>query len=621
MEMAATIPDLTTICIGRYCAMSRTYLIGSIFFLLAGCSGSEEPVTSKTADNIENPTEPVIVADSVYTNGKIYTVDASQSWAEAVAIKGGKFLAVGTNDEIKDTIGSGTEVIDLEGRFAMPGIGDVHIHPALVMPKRAFCGLPGTFYEPTGEETIAALKECIANYPEDREWFIAAGWTAPAMSAETLTRQFLDELIPDRPAYVEDETGGHAAWFNTKAMEVAGITRDYVDTDEGFFNRTEDGDIAGVANEGAVNLLLDALPPFDVELKKIAFLKLMDEALSKGVTAFGEAYVGMFDGDLETWQALKQEGKIKQHVNLYFKGNLGTADLTPIETLDVWWNSYDLPGKKGVKMAMDGSLESYTAPLVDGYAPAEQEPIESPLGAEYVDEVEPGERNSDPVIPAKAFADYMIELDKAGYQVKTHAIGDLGVRLTLDGYEAAFKAAGNNRLRHHIDHCSLIHPDDYQRFVDMDISCTIWPPLNAPLGYNVDGIKPVLKPETWERMYANRERIDAGLHLANHTDAPAATMWPWFGMEASITRGFPGKPEKGTMGAEHAITLDEAIEIYTINSAWTLRIDEVTGSIEEGKFADMIILNHNLFEIPATDIHKTEVLKTLFKGQTVYTVQ
>ena len=119
-------------------------------------------------------------------------------------------------------------------------------------------------------------------------------------------------------------------------------------------------------------------------------------------------------------------------------------------------------------------------------------------------------------------------------------------------------------------------------------------------------------------MYANRERIDAGMRLANHTDAPAATMWPWFGMEASITRGFPGKPEKGKMGEDHAITLEEIIDIYTMGSAWTLRIDDVTGSIETGKWADMIILNHNLFEIPVTDIHKTEVQKTLFKGEVVY---
>ncbi|MFA9421331.1 MAG: amidohydrolase, partial [Gammaproteobacteria bacterium] len=490
-------------------------------------------------------------------------------------------------------------------------------HAALVMPKRAFCGLPGTFYEPTEEQTIDALKECIANYPADREWFVAAGWTAPALSKETLTREFLDKLIPDRPAYVEDETGGHAAWFNTKAMEVAGLSSDYQDSSEGFYSRTADGDLAGTAHEGAVNPLLDALPPFDVELKKIAFSKLMDEALSKGVTAFGEAYVGMFEGDLQTWQELKQEGKIHQHVNLYLKGNLGTAELTPVETLEEWWSSYDLPGKKGVKMAMDGSIESFTAPLVDGYAETDVEPVESALPGDQLDEDNPG-KNADPIIPAESFAKYMAELDAAGFQVKTHAIGDGSVRMVLDGYEAVIKANGNNRLRHHIDHCSLVHPDDFQRFVDLDVSCTIWPPLNAPLGYNVDGIKPVLKPKTWAAMYANRERVDAGIRLANHTDAPAATMWPWFGMEATITRGFPGKPEKGKMGEEHALTLEEVIEAYTINAAWSLRIEDVTGSIEEGKYADMIILNHNLFEIPVTDIHKTEVQQTIFKGKVVY---
>jgi predicted amidohydrolase YtcJ len=192
------------------------------------------------------------------------------------------------------------------------------------------------------------------------------------------------------------------------------------------------------------------------------------------------------------------------------------------------------------------------------------------------------------------------------------------VRATLDGYESVIEANGNNRLRHHIDHCSLIHPDDYQRFVDLDVSCTIWPPLNAPVSYNVGSIKPALKPETWDRMYANRSRWDAGIRLVNHTDAPAATLWPWWGMEASITRSVPGKPEKGTMGKEHALTLEELIEAYTINVAWSLHYEEVTGSIEEGKYADMIILNHNLFEIPETKIHETEVQKTIFKGKVVY---
>ena len=186
------------------------------------------------------------------------------------------------------------------------------------------------------------------------------------------------------------------------------------------------------------------------------------------------------------------------------------------------------------------------------------------------------------------------------------------------GFESVIKANGNNRLHHHVDHCSLIHPDDFQRFVDLDVSCTIWPPLNAPVGYNVGNIKPVLKPETWARMYDNRNRWDAGMRLVNHTDAPAAVLWPWWGMEATVTRGIPGKPDVPKMSPDQALTVAETIEAYTINAAWALRIDDVTGSIEEGKYADLIILNHNLFEIPETEIHTAEVQKTIFKGSVVY---
>ena len=535
-------------------------------------------------------------ADVVYTNGKIYTVNEAHPWAEAVAIKDGKFVAVGTDAKLASLIGGDTEVVDLDGGFAMPGIGDNHIHPALVMPKRAFCALPGTFYEPTEEQTLDALKEAIASYPEDREWFIGTGWTMPAMSPETLTREFLDKLIPDRPAFIEDETGGHTAWFNTLAMEAAGVSKDTKDTPESFYSRTEDGDISGLAFEAGLNPFLKAMPPFDTELRKIAFMKLLDEATSKGITAVGDAYV--FEHDLEAYQELKKEGKLNQHVVLYLKGNLGTADLTPVDELLKWWNSYDLPGHKAAKIGMDGAIESFSAPLVDGYADPE--------------------KKARTVVPADVFADYIAQLDAAGFQVKIHAIGDGTVRATLDGFEKVIKANGNNRLRHHIDHTSLIHPDDYQRFVDLDVSSTIWPPLNAPVNYNVGGIKPALKPETWARMYANRDRWDAGMRLMNHSDAPAAVLWPWYGMEATVTRGIPGKPDVPKMSPEQALTVAEAIEIYTINTAWSLMVDDDTGSIEVGKSADMIVLNHNLFEIPKTDIHKTEVKKTIFKGEVVY---
>jgi len=543
-----------------------------ISLALFACSPSGNEAATE-ANSEAASAAPAVAADVVYTNGRIYTVNQAQSWVEAVAIKDGKFIAVGSSDEVAAFTGDGTEVVDLAGAFAMPGIGDTHIHPALVMPKRAFCGLPGTFYEPT--ET---------------------GWTMPAFAPETLTREFLDQLIPDRPAFIEDETGGHTAWFNTLAMEAAGLTKEFVDTPEIFYSRTDDGDISGLAFEGGLNVFYDAMPPFDTDLRKIAYMKLLDEATSKGVTAVGDAYV--FEPDLQPYQELKQEGRLQQHIVLYLGGNLGTPELTPVEELSRWWDSYDLPGHKAVKIGMDGSIESFSAPLVDGFADPE--------------------KSAQAFVAPEAFADYIAQLDEAGFQVKTHAIGDGTVRATLDGYEATIRANGNNRLRHHIDHCSLIHPDDFQRFVDLDVSCTVWPPLNAPVGYNTGNIKPVLKPETWARMYANRDRWDAGIRLVNHTDAPAAVLWPWYGMEAAVTRGTPGKPETPKMSPEQALTVEEVIIAYTINTAWSLLIEEETGSIETGKWADMIVLNHNLLEIPATDIHKTKVQRTIFKGEVVY---
>ena len=149
------------------------------------------------------------------------------------------------------------------------------------------------------------------------------------MSAETLTRETLDRLILDRPAWIEDESG-HNAWFNTLAMEKAGGFADWNDTAEVFFSRTDDGDLAGVAYEGAMNPFLDVLPPLDTDLRKIAFRKIMDEALEKGITAFGDGYV--FEDDLQAWQELKEQGDLHQHVVLYLKGNLGTDELTPVET-------------------------------------------------------------------------------------------------------------------------------------------------------------------------------------------------------------------------------------------------------------------------------------------------
>jgi predicted amidohydrolase YtcJ len=248
-------------------------------------------------------------------------------------------------------------------------------------------------------------------------------------------------------------------------------------------------------------------------------------------------------------------------------------------------------------MSMGGALESRTEVMLDD-----------------------GYRNGSDVqqlIPSEAFAAYVGELDAAGVQIKVHAVGDGTVRAVLDGYEPTIRSRGENTLRHHIDHCSYVAADDMVRMAELDVGCSAWPMLGAPHGF-ITNQADLVTEEKFAEVAPHRSLLDAGVPMANHSDAPQANLWPWWGMEATITRGFPGEPSMGTLPLHQALTLEQTLKVHTINGAWILRLDDVTGSIEEGKWADMIVLNHNLFEIPATEIHNTQVQRTIFKGEVVY---
>jgi hypothetical protein len=534
-------------------------------------------------------------ADTVFTNGRIYTVNEAQPWAEAVAIKDGKFLVVGSNAEVEAVTGNDTEVIDLGGAFAMPGLVDIHGFHGMSTENRVYCELKGTFWEPTEEQILADLRACAEEYPAEPEWFIAEGFTPGPMSKEALSLATLDEIIADKPAYVQDESG-HNAWVNSRALQIAGVTDETPDPPAGYFERDESGALTGRVFESAQNFFTELLPVQDLATQKLGNTKFLRQATEKGVTTIGNAY--NFERHLAAWQALNIEGELELHVVLFQDGNFGTGELTPVADILARYEDYDLPGHPGVKIGIDGAVESGTSPMVDGYPDPS---VDAVL-----------------VIDPETLSAYVAELDEHGFQVKIHAIGDLAVRAAIDALEPVIRAAGGNVNRHHIDHNSHVKPVDMARMADLGIPATIWAVLNAPVAYNMDIVRPMLSDAQWARAYPNRELLDAGVHLANHTDAPQANMWPWFGMEASVTRGYPGKPEVSPMGPDQALTLEETIRIHTINGAWTLRLDDATGSIEVGKSADMIVLNHNLFEISTSEIHETVVLRTVFKGSVVY---
>jgi len=576
---------------------SKNAAIAMVAAVLLVACGNQEVERSSPAMEIPSAAAEARfeVADTVYTNGKIYTVNEAQPWAEAVAIKDGKFLAVGSADDVAAMTGDATETTDLGGGFAMPGLVDIHGFHDSSTENRVYCELKGTFWEPTEEQILDDLRACAEDFPADLPWFIAEGFTPAPMSSEALSVATLDEIFPDKPAYVGDESG-HNAWVNSLAFEVAGITAESPDPADGYFERDDSGELTGRVFESAMNPFIELWPTKDTATLKLGITKFLRQATETGVTAIGNAY--SFARHKPAWHELNAENALELHVALFENGNFGTADLTPVAEILARFENFNLPGRPGVKIGLDGAVESATSPMVDGYLDPSNDP--------------------DVVIKREVLSNYIAELDKHGVQVKIHAIGDQAVRVAIDAIEAGVAANGGNANRHHIDHNSHVKPVDMDRAAELDIPMSIWAVLNAPVAYNMDIVRPMLSEAQWGRAYPNREMLDAGVHLANHTDAPQANMWPWFGLEASITRGYPGKPDVATMGLDQALTLEESIRIHTLNGAWTLRLDGDTGTIEVGKYADMIVLNHNLFEIEPTEIHDTKVQKTIFKGRVVY---
>lgn len=314
-----------------------------------------------------------------------------------------------------------------------------------------YCELKGTFWEPTEEQILADLRACAENFPAEPEWFIAEGFTPGPMSKEALSLATLDEIVPDKPAYVQDESG-HNAWVNTRALEVARVTAETPDPPAGYFERDESGALTGRVFESAQNFFTELLPVQDLATQKLGNTKFLRQASEKGLTTIGNAY--NFERHLAAWEALKKEGQLELHVALFQDGNFGTGELTPVGDLVARYEDYDLPGRPGVKIGIDGAVESGTSPMVDGY-------VDPSVKAVLV--IEP-----------ETLSDYVAELDKHGFQVKIHAIGDLAVRSAVDALEPVIRASGGNVNRHHIDHNSHVKPEDMTRMADLGIPATIW---------------------------------------------------------------------------------------------------------------------------------------------------
>jgi hypothetical protein len=534
-------------------------------------------------------------ADLVFRNGNIYTVDARRSWADTVAITGKAISYVGANDGATEHIGTDTKVVDLQGRMMVPAFQDIHIHPvssgmdALAVDLLAF---------ETIEDYVAAIKSYADSHP-DELWITGSGWSMEPFGPGGITdRTLIDAVIPDRPVYIYSKDG-HTAWANSKALELAGITNDTPDPPNGRIDRNpETGEAIGSLQESAMELVAAVMPTPSLEMLTAGLQHSTDMLNAYGITSIQDAIV--YPSYLDAYRALDERGELTLRVvtSLIWDDQRGEEQIEELKSLRAEFTQGRVRATS-VKMWQDGVMENYTAALLEPY-------------------LHKGDTRGMPMVEPEALKSAVAKLDALGFQVHFHAIGDAAVRQCLDAVEEARNQNGDLGNRHHISHLQLVHPDDIPRFRELGVIANFQPLWALADDYQTELTMPYLGPERSSWQYPIRSMQNAGGMIAFGSDWAVSTANPFEQMETAVTRmGSLGETDE-PFYPEERIDLPSAIAAFTINAAYVNNIDEITGSIEVGKLADLVILDRNLFELDQADISDTQVLLTLMEGEPVY---
>ena len=542
-----------------------------------------------------NDRAPKTGADTVLTNGYIYTVDSDRSIAKAVAISNGRIVYVGSDEGTADYIGDNTQVVDLGGRMLMPGFQDSHIHPIMAGIEAAACDLNELPGLPAYRSKIL---EYATNNP-DVPWILGGGWAMSVFGpGGAPSKSILDELVPDRPVYLSSQDG-HTGWANSAALAIAGIDKNTPDPADGRIDRDPvTGEAIGSLQEGAMSLVTDHIPPASMETR-LAGLRYSVELLnSYGITGIQDAIV--YEDDLKTYAALAERGELSLHVvtSLWWE-NL--EDLSQIEKLIALRDKYtnDAVDARTIKVMQDGVMENYTAAMLEPYL--------VPSGTRGI-----------PMIEPEMLKTVVSQLDAAGFQVHFHAIGDAAVRQSLDAVEEALIDNGALGHRHHISHLQMVDPADIPRFKELDVVANFQPLWAYADEYVTELTIPFIGEARARWMYPIGSVLKSGAMVAFGSDWSVSSANPFPQIETAITRKSAVMDEMDAFIPEERIDLASAIAAFTINSAFVSRREQDTGSIEVGKLADLVLLDQNLFEIDAKDISETKALVTMYEGRVVH---
>jgi predicted amidohydrolase YtcJ len=538
----------------------------------------------------------VAPAEILIVHAKVYTLDPQKPWAQAVAIRHGKIQAVGRDEEVERYRGIGTKRIDAGGKLVLPGFTDCHIHFLDGSLSLGRVNLEGA-KDPA--DIQQRLKSYAAQHPGDG-WILGRGWNYAMFGAAALPdKKYLDELFPTRPVFLEGYDG-HTYWANSKAMSLAGIERGTSDPANGVIVRDpQTGEATGALKESAAELVAKVIPKPDRVAKLQALRNGLKWANQNGLTRVHSAG-GDFQ-QLDLLDELRQEKQLSVRFYIaYFQDppELRKQDIEAMETArrkfhDDWLDT------GAVKFMVDGVVESHTASFLEPYS---DDP--STRGPLFWD-------------PAK-YQSAVAEMDKRGFQIFTHAIGDNGIRTALNAYEFTGKNNHTKDRRNRVEHIEDINAADIPRFGRLGVIASMQPLHSYPDSDTLDVWARNVGPERATRAWVWKSISEAGGRYAFGSDWPVVTLNPWEGIRTAVTRQTAEGTPKEAFVPSQRLTVAQAVEGYTLGAAFAGHREKTEGSIVADKAADIIIVDRNIFEIDPHSIGDTKVVTTIVGGKIVY---
>jgi len=549
------------------------------------------------AGGLAAPREPP--ADLILTGGHVRTPSGV---AQALAVRDGVIVRVGDEVAVEGLRGPATHVVALAGATVLPGLHDVHVHPmfAGIMARRCRIAQGATL-----AQLQSGVRACV-HKAAPGDWVTGGQWDTPALGTPP-HRTGLDVVADGRPVYLED-TSGHSAWANSTALQIAGITRATPDPEGGIIERDAAGEPTGILRETATDLVRAHIPQPTVPMLRAALQSSLQEMLSQGITSYTEAAVGFVAGadrELAAYRELSHAGLIKQRATLCITWTPGDEQSERAIRLR---NLYAGPrvSPSCVKIFLDGvPTDSHTAAMVAPYVEAD---------APRKDEAA---RTGMLLVRQEVLDAAVTRFDRMGLTVKFHAAGDAAVRAGLNAIAAARKANGFSGQVHNVGHCTFVDPADLPRARALGAAFEVSPYLWGPSPIN-DSIIAAIGPQRIARVWPVREMLAAGALVVPGSDwSVVESVSPWIGMETLVTRERPGG-SKDSFGKAEAISVAEAVDLFTVNSARQERVANLIGQIQEGLIADLIIVDRDPYETAPAEIHGTVVKMTFVGGERVY---